>query len=127
LQRPASQQMSLAGMNIQNEPSRRTRKRSSGERSATSVRGGKRATKLKSSWNLFQRSKVSGWLSIELFRERARNAERNRLETLRKHSQSQPGMQLRRPRRVISPKSRSSLPKPSHHRRRKKSTESVGR
>ncbi|KAH8764293.1 hypothetical protein F5883DRAFT_645815 [Diaporthe sp. PMI_573] len=58
LQRPASQQMSLAGMNIQNEPSRRTRKRSSGERSATSVRGGKRATKLKSSWNLFQRSKI---------------------------------------------------------------------
>lgn len=58
LQRPADQQMSFVGINILNEQFRHTRKRSSGEPSAASALQGGKASKSKSSWNLFQRSKV---------------------------------------------------------------------
>lgn len=61
LQRPASQQMSFTGVNVPSEQRFPARKRSSGERSAGSSRGRKKATKSKSSWYPFQRSKVSQW------------------------------------------------------------------
>lgn len=61
LQRPASQQISFAGVNILNEQSSHARKRSSGARSSASSQRRKKATKSKSSWYPFQRSKVSQW------------------------------------------------------------------
>lgn len=52
--------------------------------------------------------------------------ESNRWRTLREPSQSQPRMQLSRPRPVTSPKNRSSLPDILPHRRRKKSKKPMG-
>jgi hypothetical protein len=63
LQRPASQQMSFAGIDILNNQSPQFRKTSSGETSNTIAGGRKKRNKSKSSWNLFQRLKVS---SIEV-------------------------------------------------------------
>lgn len=68
LQRPADQQMSFVSTKSMDEQSLRSRRRSSGKPSGTSTLIGKnKAPRSKSSWNLFQRSKVSEWLSPEVF------------------------------------------------------------
>lgn len=60
LQRPAEQQMNFVELGSLNDPSPHARKRSSGLSSATlALQGRKKAAKSKSSWGLFQRSRVS--------------------------------------------------------------------
>lgn len=64
LQRPADEQMNFVVIDTLNDQSPLTRKRSSGEsRDTLALEGKIKATKSNSSWNLFQRSKVSEWIS----------------------------------------------------------------
>lgn len=66
LQRPADQQMSFVGTNPIDDQSSRFRRRSSGRPRATSALQGKsKVPRSKSSWNLFQRSRVSEWFSLK--------------------------------------------------------------
>lgn len=66
LQRPADQQMSFVGTNTIDDQSSRFRRRSSGRPRATSALQGKsKVPRSKSSWNLFQRSRVSEWFSLK--------------------------------------------------------------
>lgn len=83
LQRPADQQMSFVSTNKTDEQSLYSRRRSSGKHSATLATQEKsKAPRSKSSWNLFQRSKVSESLSRYVFCEWFRKAESNRSRTL---------------------------------------------
>lgn len=73
LQRPAEQQMNFVVVDTLNDQSPHARKRSSDESHATpALQGKNKATKSNSSWNLFQRSKVSEWMPSETILGRAR-------------------------------------------------------
>lgn len=119
LQRPVDRQMSIFGMGSLNEQSRHARKRSSGDSGFLSALQMKaKATKSKSTWNLFQRSKVSP-LPTNVLVEGS-ESESNRLKTLRKPSQKRRKTEQMSPHLVISISSQPSLCKLLHHRRRRK-------